>query len=109
DNRFVPAAQVKRELERGARMVIIDARATSDWLSRRIPGAIPVPYYELSDILDDLPRDGAWMVAYCGCPHAASGRVVDALREHGFTNTAVLDEGIHFWEQQGYPTTSGVP
>ena len=42
DERFVPAAQVERELERGARMIIIDARATSDWLTLRIPGAIPV-------------------------------------------------------------------
>lgn len=107
DNRFVPAAQVKRELERGARMVIIDARATSDWLSRRIPGAIPVPYYELSDILDDLPRDGTWMVAYCGCPHAASGAVVDALRAAGFEHTAVLDEGVYHWIDQGYPTETG--
>jgi cytochrome c oxidase cbb3-type subunit 3 len=107
ENRFVPAADVQRELARGARMVIIDARATSDWLQTRIPGAIPVPYYELSSILEDLPRDGTWMIAYCGCPHAASGRVVDALREQGFTNTAVLDEGIHHWEDQGYPVASG--
>jgi mono/diheme cytochrome c family protein/rhodanese-related sulfurtransferase len=109
DGRYVPAAQVKAELERGARMIIIDARATSDWLRLRIPGAIPVPYYELNSILEELPRDGTWMIAYCGCPHAASGRVVDALRQHGFTNTAVLDEGIHHWEQQGYPTASGAP
>lgn len=109
DERFVPAADVNRELARGARMIIIDARATSDWLTLRIPGAIPVPYYELSAILEELPRDGTWMIAYCGCPHAASGRVVDALREQGFTNTAVLDEGIHHWEQQSYPTASGLP
>ncbi len=109
EERYVPAAEVQRELARGARMIIIDARATSDWLTMRIPGAIPVPYYELSSILEELPRDGTWMIAYCGCPHAASGRVVDALREHGFTNTAVLDEGIHHWQTQGYPTASGPP
>lgn len=109
DERYVPAAQVAREFERGAKMVLIDARPTSDWLTLRIPGAVPVPYYELSAILDDLPRDGTWMIAYCACPHAASGRVVDALRERGFRNTAVLDEGIHHWEQQGYPTATGAP
>lgn len=109
EERYVPSAQVKRELERGARMIIIDARATSDWLTMRIPGAIPVPYYELNSILEELPRDGTWMIAYCGCPHAASGRVVDALREHGFTNTAVLDEGIQHWHTEGYPTASGPP
>ncbi|MCZ7679470.1 MAG: c-type cytochrome [Sandaracinaceae bacterium] len=68
EERYVPAAEVQRELARGARMIIIDARATSDWLAMRIPGAIPVPYYELSSILEELPRDGTWMIAYCGCP-----------------------------------------
>jgi 3-mercaptopyruvate sulfurtransferase SseA len=29
--------------------------------------------------------------------------VVDALRKRGFKNTAVLDEGILFWRQQGFP------
>lgn len=107
--RFVPAAQVKRELDRGARMILLDARPTSDWLRSRIPGAIPVPFYDRSEILSDLPRDGTWIVAYCACPHAASGQVVNALRERGYKNTAVLDEGIQHWEQQGYPTVSGPP
>ena len=48
----MPAAEVARELERGARMVILDARSTSDWLRGRIPGALPVPFYELSDIIE---------------------------------------------------------
>ena len=29
--------------------------------------------------------------------------LTDALREAGFRNTAVLDEGVQWWEQQGYP------
>ena len=107
EGRFVAAADVRRALRRGRRMIIIDARATSDWLTHRIPGAIPVPFYELDGIIGELPRDGTPMVAYCGCPHAASGRVVDALRAQGFMNTAVLDEGIGFWTEAGYPTASG--
>ena len=107
EDRFVASADVRRELERGRKIVIIDARATSDWLTQRIPGAIPVPFYELDGIVDGLPRDGTPMVAYCGCPHAASGRVVDALRRQGFTHTAVLDEGIDFWAHEDYPVASG--
>ncbi len=107
DDRFVSAADVRRQLDEGRRMVIIDARATSDWLRQRIPGAIPMPFYELESIIESLPRDGTPMIAYCACPHAASGQVVDALRRHEFENTAVLDEGIDFWAQQGYPVASG--
>lgn len=107
DERFVPAIQLRREIERGARMIVIDARSTSDWLTVRIPGAVPIPFYELDGILAALPRDGTPMIAYCGCPHAASGRVEGALREHGFTNTYILDEGIGYWQTEGYPTASG--
>lgn len=107
DERFVPAAQVRDAIARGSRLIVLDARPTSDWLRRRLPGALPVPYYDIEPILARLPRDGTWIVAYCGCPHAASGAVVDALRAAGFENTAVLDEGVYYWVDQGYPTETG--
>ncbi|MCA9608461.1 MAG: c-type cytochrome [Myxococcales bacterium] len=107
EGRYVPAAEVQRQLEAGRRMIIMDARATSDWIRQRIPGAIPVPFYEVPGLIEALPRDGTPMIAYCACPHAASGHVVDALREHGFENTMVLDEGIDFWAQQDYPVATG--
>ena len=34
-------------------------------------------------------------------------RVVDELRMRGFANTAVLDEGIVFWQDAGYPMARG--
>jgi len=107
ERRFVPGAQVARELERGARMVILDARPVSNWLESHIAGAVPAPYYDVESIIERLPRDGTWIVAYCACPHAASGRVKDALEAAGFPNTAVLDEGVLWWEEQGYPMEGG--
>ncbi len=107
EERFVSAAQVRDAVVAQSRIVFLDARPTSDWLVERLPGALPVPYYDIEPILERLPRDGTWIVAYCGCPHAASGEVVDRLREAGLTNTAVLDEGVYHWIEQGYPTESG--
>lgn len=107
EGRFVASAQVRQALEQEARIILLDARPTSDWLIERLPGALPVPYYAIEPIVERLPRDGTWIVAYCGCPHAASGQVIDALREHGFQNTAVLDEGVYHWIEQGYPTETG--
>jgi cytochrome c oxidase cbb3-type subunit 3/ubiquinol-cytochrome c reductase cytochrome c subunit len=102
DGRFVSAEQVKRALDAGQRFIIIDARSPSDWLQSRIPGALPIPYYDVAK-LERIPNDGTWVVAYCACPHHASGEVVDALRRRNYPHTAVLDEGILFWRQQGYP------
>lgn len=104
EGRFVPAAALAKALTEGRRLVILDARPLSDWHRGHIPGAYPTPFYEeLDALVKALPRDGTWIVAYCACPHAASGKVMDALRDRNFENTAVLDEGIHVWEQRGLP------
>jgi len=102
DERFVSVEQVKKALDAKQRIVIIDARAASDWIQFHIPGALSVPYHDRAQ-LDRVPKDGTWVVAYCACPHHASGEVVDALREKKYPNTAVMDEGILFWKDRGYP------
>jgi mono/diheme cytochrome c family protein/rhodanese-related sulfurtransferase len=102
DDRFVSADQVKKALAEHRRLVIIDARSPSDWIDFHIPGAISNPYYQAGD-LDRIPNDGTWVVAYCACPHHASGEVVDMLRSRGYKHTAVLDEGILVWKANNYP------
>lgn len=102
EDRFVPAAQVKAAFDAKRRMVIVDARPPSDWLALRIPGSISIPHYDMA-ALAGIPNDGTWVLAYCACPHHASGVIVDELRKRGYRNTAVIDEGILFWHQQHYP------
>jgi cytochrome c oxidase cbb3-type subunit 3 len=105
EGRLVSIDEVKEALDHKRRIVIVDARAPSDWLNLHIPGAISGPYYDLSS-LDDIPNDGTWVIAYCACPHHASGAVVDELRRRGYRHTAVLDEGIFAWQQKGYPVVA---
>ncbi len=102
EERFVSVEQVKKALDAKQRIVIIDARAASDWIQFHIPGAISSPYHD-EKVLDRVPKDGTWVVAYCACPHHASGEVVDALRARKYQNTAVMDEGILFWKDHGLP------
>ena len=107
EGRFIAAERVKDALARGAKLVLLDARPTSEWLNSHIPGALPVPYYDSTRMTAKLPRDGTWILTYCGCPHAASGSVMDTLRREGFPRTAVIDEGIFEWIRRGYPITYG--
>jgi cytochrome c oxidase cbb3-type subunit 3/ubiquinol-cytochrome c reductase cytochrome c subunit len=102
EERFVSVEQVKNALAAKQRIVIVDARPPSDWIQFHIPGAISVPYHDRT-LLDRIPNDGTWVVAYCACPHHASGEVVDALRARKYPNTAVMDEGILFWRDRGFP------
>ena len=103
DERFVPADAVKAALDQGKRVVIVDARAHSDYLASHIEGAVNVPFYAVESLLSKIDLRDTWIIAYCACPHAASGHVVDELRARGHRLNAVLDEGIPYWEEKGYP------
>ena len=107
EGRYVPSEEVARAIESGKRLVILDARPPSDYVRFHVVGAIPSPYYSVEEVMDRIPNDGTWVIAYCACPHAASGRVMDYLREHGFANTAVLDEGVLHWREEGFPVVEG--
>jgi len=108
DGRYVPAAEVVAALEQKKRFILLDTRPASAWQRSHIPGAVPMPYYRDKERAgDNLPNDGTWIVAYCACPHAASDYVVNNLKELGFKNTAVIDEGILVWTAMGLPVTAG--
>jgi len=98
-NGFTKADVIHAQLLRGARMGILDARAPSDYTAEHIDGAVSVPFYAPEPYLNDLPKD-AWLVAYCGCPHAESGQLAAKLKAKGFTKVTVLDEGLRYWSQK---------
>lgn len=104
--RYTPVDVVHAALERGSKMTLVDARPPSDYAASHIAGATDVPFYEVAAYRDALPKD-SWIVAYCGCPHAESGRVADDLLANGFTKVTILDEGFYVWRDRGYPVRSG--
>ena len=100
EGRYVAADDVKAALDAKKKLVIIDARPESEWMTVHITGAVSIPHYQLKR-LDEIPKD-AWIVAYCACPHHLSGIVVDELQKRGYTHATVLDEGILEWQRRGY-------
>jgi len=108
EGKFISAAQVNQAIKDNKRMVILDARSEVAWRQMHIPGAVPVPYYkEPEEFINDIPNDGTQIVIYCACPHAASERVLSTLKRNGFTNAAIIDEGILVWAQMGFPVRNG--
>jgi mono/diheme cytochrome c family protein/rhodanese-related sulfurtransferase len=97
---------VKAELDRGARLGLLDARAPSDYVTGHIAGAVSVPFYDPDPYFASLPKD-AWLVCYCACPHAESGQLASKLAKNGFTEVTVLDEGFNVWRTRNYPTRAG--
>lgn len=107
EGRYLPAEQLDAAMKSGARLILLDARPPSDWYLAHIPGAIPAPAYDPDSIIILLPEDDTWIISYCACPHKYSDQLTDALREAGFKNTAVLDEGVRWWQHNGYPIKYG--
>ncbi|MFZ5893469.1 MAG: c-type cytochrome [Myxococcota bacterium] len=103
-----PVDVVKAELDRGAKLGFLDARAPSDYLNEHIEGAVSVPFYDPSPYIDKLPKD-VWLVCYCACPHAESGQLAEKLRKAGFKKVTVLDEGLNVWRTRNYPIAKGEP
>jgi cytochrome c oxidase cbb3-type subunit 3 len=98
---------VKGELDRGARMALLDARAPSDYLNEHIGGAVSVPFYDPEPYLAQLPKQ-TWLVCYCACPHAESGQLAQKLMAKGFAKVTILDEGLGVWRSRKYTTHAGI-
>jgi cytochrome c oxidase cbb3-type subunit 3/ubiquinol-cytochrome c reductase cytochrome c subunit len=97
---------VKSQLDRGARMALLDARAPSDYITEHIADAVSVPFYDPEPYVAQLPKD-SWLVCYCSCPHAESGQLAQKLLQRGFAKVTVLDEGLRVWKAKSYATRTG--
>ena len=111
DDRYVLSSELYDAIQNERRMITLDTRVMSLWQLSHIEGSVPLPYYyereQLTDIAQDLPRDGTWIVTYCECPRAAAEFVNSKLVDMGFENTAVLWEGAFGWVALGYPVAHG--
>lgn len=107
DDLYVAADDLRRELDAGKSLILLDTRVPSVWRHGHIAGAVPLPYYSGADVLAKLPRDGTWIVAYCECPRAAAESVVRRLRAEGILTSAVLYEGFQGWLSKGHPVVTG--
>lgn len=104
---YVSTPQLRSAVDAQQKMILLDARAMSDWLAGHIPGALPVPFYADADTIERIPDDDTWIVIYCGCPHAAADRVASRLQDRGIDNIAVLDEGYFDWRDNEHPVVTG--
>jgi rhodanese-related sulfurtransferase len=98
----VKAAYVRRLMEAHERIVLVDLRPAEDYARARLPGARSVPAGELRRRHADIPRVGL-AVLYCACPLEEIRELYMFLRERGYRNVVVMDEGFSGWTDRGYP------
>jgi cytochrome c oxidase cbb3-type subunit 3/ubiquinol-cytochrome c reductase cytochrome c subunit len=103
---FIGVDIVKRELDRHASMILVDARPPGDYARMHVAGAISVPFYEVDKYAAQIPKD-RYVITYCSCPHGSSVKGREAFRKLGYPHVAVLDEGILRWRDRGYGVRGG--
>ena len=97
-------ADVKRRLDAGEKLVLIDVREESEWARGHLPGAIHLGKGVIErDIEQRLPDAGSKMVLYCGGGFR-SALAADNLQKMGYSNVESMDGGWKGWLEAGFPT-----
>jgi rhodanese-related sulfurtransferase len=102
----IPADRVKRLLDSGAKLVLIDLRPTKEFQENRLPGARSIPMTELGKRFEEIPKAGQ-VVLYCACTINEIADKAAFLEFRGYRNIFVLIEGFPGWVKRGYPLETG--
>ncbi len=95
---------VKKQLDAGEKIVLVDVREDSEWTRGHIPGAIHLGKGVIErDIEQRVPDHSAKLVLYCGGGFR-SALAADNLQKMGYTNVISMDGGWKGWNEAGFPT-----
>ena len=98
------AADVKQQLDAGAKLILVDVREDSEWARGHLPGAVHLGKGVIErDIEQAFPDKRAPLVLYCGGGFR-SALAADNLQKMGYTNVISMDGGWRAWAQAGFPT-----
>src|SRR5262249_3986032 len=100
----ITPAELKRRLEAGDHLVIVDLRTVLDieTISYGIPGASWMSPETLDDPHPLIPKDSE-VVFYCAEPReATSARMALLLDAHGYKRVHPLNGGLEGWRQAGF-------
>jgi rhodanese-related sulfurtransferase len=102
----IPVERVKRLLDSGAKLVLVDLRPAKDFQEKRLPGARSMPSAELPKRFEEIPKSGQ-VVLYCACTINEIADQAAFLVFRGYRNVFVLLEGFPGWVKRGYPLETG--
>ena len=100
-------ADMKRRMDAGEKIVLVDVREESEWGQGHLPGAIHLGKGIIErDIEQRVPDTNAKIVLYCGGGFR-SALTADNLQKMGYTNVESMDGGWKGWIGAGLPTQKG--
>src|SRR5437773_8143737 len=94
---------VKGQLDRGEKLLLIDVREESEYAKDHLPGAIHLGKGVIErDIEAHVPDLTTRIEVYCGGGYR-SALTADNLQKMGYTNVLSMDGGVRGWREKGLP------
>jgi molybdopterin/thiamine biosynthesis adenylyltransferase/rhodanese-related sulfurtransferase len=99
----VSLEELKRRMDAGEKMVLVDVREKDEWRAGYIPGAISIPRGFLEIQAEQkLPDKNARIVAYCA-GGTRSALAAATLQELGYANVETANPGFVRWKDLRWP------
>ena len=103
----ISASHLKKLIDKGEKMTLVDARPARKFKKGAIPTAINISWTQFEEMTDKLPADkGELLVFYCGGYKCVlSAKSAARAAEMGYTNVALFQAGYPAWKE-AYGDTS---
>jgi rhodanese-related sulfurtransferase len=98
----IPAVRLKRLLDSGTKLFLVDLRPAKEFEQQRLPGARSIPSTELASRFGEIPKT-VRVVLYCACQKHESGDRAVFLKSQGYRNISIMLEDYQEWVKRGYP------
>lgn len=96
--------EVKKRMDKGEKLIVVDVREDNEVARGRIPGALHLGKGVIErDIEKAIPDTNAEIILYCGGGFR-SALAAESLHKMGYKNAVSMDGGWRVWVESGYPT-----
>jgi rhodanese-related sulfurtransferase len=95
---------VRKRLESGEKLTLVDVREESEYAAGHLPGAIHLGKGVIErDIETKIPDPTVELILYCGGGFR-SALAADNIQKMGYSNVVSMDGGWRSWNEAGLPT-----
>ncbi|MGB7024252.1 MAG: rhodanese-like domain-containing protein [Candidatus Acidiferrales bacterium] len=95
--------EIKKRLDAGEKMILVDTREDNEWAKGHIPGAVHLGKGVIErDVETTIPDKNATVVLYCGGGFR-SALAADNLQKMGYKNVISMDGGWRGWTESNFP------